>query len=188
MAIWKPGMNVAQISWHLSYGGGEECLGFPNLWSGQKPLLNWYLTPCGEFRWSPEGTVSQIHSSHLHAGAPGFFADLLRSVQMVKIEWSVESNGKLPSKTAAWIPGFCCGRPAFEHNCGFGSWVYSEGPSLGQSTRMNVLRLRKNPAKNLKREIDLTGDWIRARCVRNNDVTPRPQRWSRILIIRTQTQ
>ena len=42
---------------------------------------------CGEFRWSPEeGPVSQIHSPHLHVGAPGIFSDLLRSVQMLKRE------------------------------------------------------------------------------------------------------
>ena len=31
------------------------------------------IYPCGEFRWSPEGPVSQIHSPHLHVGAPGIF-------------------------------------------------------------------------------------------------------------------
>ena len=66
---------------------------------------------CGEFRWSLEGPVSQIHSPHLHVGAPGIFSDLLRSVQILKTEWGVESNGKLPhlsipSKTAARVPDF----------------------------------------------------------------------------------
>ena len=66
---------------------------------------------CGEFRWSPEGPVSQIHSPHLHVGAPGIFSDVLRSVQMLKREWGADSNGKLPhlfipSKTAAWVPEF----------------------------------------------------------------------------------
>ena len=46
----------------------------------------------GEVR---RGPVSQIHSPHLHAGAPGIFSDLLRSVQMLKREWGAESNGKL---------------------------------------------------------------------------------------------
>ena len=41
-----------------------------------------------------------------------------------------------------------------------------------------VLQLRENLGKNLNREIDPTGDRTRARCVRNNDVTPRPQRRS----------
>ena len=31
------------------------------------------IKPCGEFRWSQEGPVSQIHSPHLHVGAPGIF-------------------------------------------------------------------------------------------------------------------
>ena len=69
------------------------------------------FSPCGEFRRSPEGPVSQIHSPHLHAGAPGIFSDLLRSVQMLKREWGAESNGKLPHlfilrKTATLITAF----------------------------------------------------------------------------------
>ena len=66
---------------------------------------------CGEFRWSPEGPVSQIHSPHLHVGAPGIFSEFVRTVQMRKREWGAESNGKLPhlmtpGKTAALIPEF----------------------------------------------------------------------------------
>ena len=89
---------------------GEGWLGFPYLWNGQKPWWNRYLT-CGEFWWSPEGPVSQIHSPHLHVGAPGTFSDLLMSVRMLKRKWGAESNGKLPylsipSKTAACVPEF----------------------------------------------------------------------------------
>ena len=56
----------------------------------------------------PDDPVSQIHSPHLHVGAPGIFSELLRSVQMLKREWGAESNGKLPhpSKTAALVPEF----------------------------------------------------------------------------------
>ena len=69
------------------------------------------FNPCGEFRWSPEGPVSQIHSPHLLADAPGIFSDLLRSVQMLKRQWDAESNGKLPhlfilSKTSTLVPEF----------------------------------------------------------------------------------
>ena len=76
------------------------------IWS--KTLMELIFNRCGEFRWSPEGPINQIHSLHLHAGAPGIFSDLLRSVQMLKREWGVESNGKLPhlsipSKTVAWV-------------------------------------------------------------------------------------
>ena len=55
------------------------------------------FNPCGEFRWSPESPVSQIHSPHLHAGAPVIFSDLLRSVKMLWREWSW---GKQPEATA----------------------------------------------------------------------------------------
>ena len=48
--------------------------------------------PCGEFRWSPEGQVSQIHSHHLLVGAPGNFSDLLRSVQMLRRESGVRKS------------------------------------------------------------------------------------------------
>ena len=78
------------------------------IWS--KFLMELIFNPCGEFQWGMEGPVSQIHF-HLQAGASGIFSDLLRSVQMVKREWDVESNGKLPqllipSKTATLFPEF----------------------------------------------------------------------------------
>ena len=50
---------------------------------------------CGEFRWSPEGPVSQIHYPHLHLGVPGIFSVILMSVPMLKRECGAESNGKL---------------------------------------------------------------------------------------------
>ena len=70
-----------------------------------KTLTKLILNPCGKFRWSPEGPVSQIHSPHLLVGAPGIFSDLLRFIEMLKREWGAERNGKLPylfilSKTA----------------------------------------------------------------------------------------
>ena len=61
-----------------------------------KTLMEQVFNPCGEFRWSPEGPVSQIHSPHLRAGAHGIFSDLLRSVQMLKRDWGAESKGNLP--------------------------------------------------------------------------------------------
>ena len=70
-----------------------------------EPIFN----PCGEFGWSSVGPVCQIHSPHLRTEGPGIFLDLLKSVQMLKREWGVESNGKLPhlripSNTAALVP------------------------------------------------------------------------------------
>ena len=74
-----------------------------------KTLMELIFNSYGGFRRNPEGPVSQIHSPHLHVGASGTFSDLLMSVQILKREWSAESNGKLPqllipSKTATLVP------------------------------------------------------------------------------------
>ena len=60
-----------------------------------KTLVEMIFNPRGELRCNPEAPVSRIQS-HLNAGAPGIFSDLLKSVQMLKREWGTESNGKLP--------------------------------------------------------------------------------------------
>ena len=44
------------------------------IWS--ETLMELIFNPSGEFRWSPEGPVSQIHSPHLLVGAPGIFSNL----------------------------------------------------------------------------------------------------------------
>ena len=66
------------------------------------------FNPCGEFWWSADGSVSQIHSLHLHVGALGMFSGVLRSVQM---RVGCESNRKLPHlflpcKTETLLPQF----------------------------------------------------------------------------------
>ena len=79
------------------------------IWSKthMEPVFN----PCGEFCWSPEGPVSQIHSPHLHVGAPGIFSDLLRSVLMLNREsgaWKATGSyrtNSIPGKTATLVPG-----------------------------------------------------------------------------------
>ena len=99
------------------------------IWS--KTLMELIFNPCGEFRWSPEGPVSQIHSNHLQAGAPETFSDILMSVQMLKRE---RGSLKQREATAPIHSSVCGGRPAFEQNCNLGSWICSEGPALVKST------------------------------------------------------
>ena len=91
---------------------GRRLIGISGSPIWTKTLMELIFNPWGEFRWSPEGlVVSQIHSPHLHVGAPGNFSDILRSVQMLERDWGSESNGKLPHlfiprKTATLVPAF----------------------------------------------------------------------------------
>ena len=128
------------------------------MWS--KTLVELIFNPCGEFRWSSEGPVSQVHSPHLYDGAPGIFSDLLRSIQMLKREWSAESNGKLPnlfnlSKTATLVPEFAVqdlpfGRaadlvPEFEVkdlSLGRTLWWWYDGMILFNDGHAGLLHLR----------------------------------------------
>ena len=95
----------------LCLNWGRRLIGVSGSLIWSKTLMELIFNPCGEFRWSPEGPVSQIHSPHLHVGASGIFSDLLRSVQMLTREWGAKSNRNLPhlfipDKTAALIPEF----------------------------------------------------------------------------------
>ena len=73
-----------------------------------KTVMELIFNPYGEFQRSPE---AQLAKSSPPQWGPGIFSDLLRSVQMIKREWGVESNGKLlhlfiPSKTAPLVTVF----------------------------------------------------------------------------------
>ena len=74
--------------------GGQRVIGIPGSLIWNETLTELIFNSCGEFRWSQEGPVSQIHSPHLLVGVPGIFSDLLRSVQMLKRELGAESKGK----------------------------------------------------------------------------------------------
>ena len=90
------------------YIWGRRVIGISGSLIWSEPWWNWFFNPCGEFRWSPEDPVSQIHCPHLHVGAPGNFSDLLRSVHMLKREWGAKSNRELPhlSIHSKMQPGF----------------------------------------------------------------------------------
>ena len=80
----------------LYFSWGRRVIGISGSLIWSETLVELIFSPCDEFRWSPEGPVSQIHSPHLLFGAPGIFSDLSWFVQMQKREWGAESNGKLP--------------------------------------------------------------------------------------------
>ena len=73
---------------------GRRVIGISGSLIWLKTLTELIFSPCGEFWWSLEGSVSQIHSPHLHIGAPGIFSDLSRSVQMLKGEWGCRKQRK----------------------------------------------------------------------------------------------
>ena len=102
---------ICQFIGGLGNSESERLIGISGSLIWSKTLMEVIFNLCGEFRWSPECPVSQIHSPHLHVGAHGIFSDLLRFVQMLKREWDAENNGKLlhlsiSSKTAAQVPEF----------------------------------------------------------------------------------
>ena len=90
-------IKLPQLASTLSNCGYSTLL-IPNLWaiysrvdSTGCSIIFYLLRTLG---LSPEGPVSQIHSPHLHVGAPGIFSDPLRSDAVER--WGAESNGKLP--------------------------------------------------------------------------------------------
>ena len=97
------------------------------IWS--KTLMELRFNHCGEFRRSPEGPVSQIHSPHLYVGAPGIFPDILREATapfqcLVKLQ---------PWFLSLWW------KNCLPHNCNLGSCACNEGPALGQITVMMMI-------------------------------------------------
>ena len=110
------------------------------IWS--KTLMELIFNPCDEFRCSLEGPVSQIHSPHIHAGAPGNFSDLLRSVQMLKrVGCGKQRETSAPFQSLHKLqPWFVSLRwkICLQQNCSLGSCAWSEGPALGQNTHDDV--------------------------------------------------
>ena len=69
-------------------GRCEGWLGFPDLWSGQKPWWKLYLISVKSGEPSEPNPLSSPH-----VGAPGIFSDLSRSVGMIKGVWVRKATG-----------------------------------------------------------------------------------------------
>ena len=83
----------AKNLWTFASLLGRRVIGISGSLIWSKTLTDLIFNPCGEFRWSPENPVSQIHSLHLLVGAPGIFLNLWRFVQMLKREWDAKTTG-----------------------------------------------------------------------------------------------
>ena len=109
------------------------------IWS--KTLMELTFNPCGESQRSPEGSVSQIHSPHIHVGDPGIFSELLRSVQMLKREWGAESKREATAPIQSlvelqlWFLSLRW-KTYLRQNCSLGFCACSEGPALEKNTLM----------------------------------------------------
>ena len=158
------------INWYYLFNDsrvthwGRRVIGISGSLIWSKTLMELIFNPCGEFRWTPEGQVSQIYSPHLLVGAPGIFSDLLRFVQMLKREWGAESNGKLPHlfipsrflslqrKTCLWaeLQPQCLSLqwrtcPWAEHWWWWRWWTHPRPETVAFGKRMNM----KCPGKNM---------------------------------------
>ena len=116
--------------------GGEGWLGFPDLWSGQKPWWNWYLTPVVNFG---EVRRAQLTKSILLTSSLVPW-DIFRSFKVCSDAEATGSHRTYSSlvklrprflslqwKTCLWAELKPC------------AWVCSERPALGQNTMMMMM-------------------------------------------------
>ena len=137
--------------------GGEGWFGFPNIWSGQKSLWKWYLTPVVNFG---EVRRAQLAKStpHLHVGAPGSFRSFkVCSDAEVRVGCGKQPPYSIPGKTAALVPEFevedvpsaelepwfliLWWKTFLPQSCSLYSCDCSEGPALGQNTLMMMMMM-----------------------------------------------
>ena len=122
--------------------GGRRVIGISGFLIWSKTLMKLIFNPCDEFRLSPNCSQPNPLSS-LPRWCPSNLFRFLRSVQILKKEWGVESNGKLPhlfipGKAATLVPVFAV-EDQPRQNCSLGFCACSEVPALGQNTLMVIL-------------------------------------------------
>ena len=116
--------------------GGKGWLGFPDLWSGQKPRWNWYLTSVvnfGEVRGAQLAKFTRPTFTLLPLGS----FQILRSVQMLKSGVRKATGSYRTYLSLVKLqPGFLSLRwkTCLWQNCSLGSCTCSEVPALGQNT------------------------------------------------------
>ena len=119
-------------------GGGEGWLGFPDLWSGQKPRWNWCLTPVanfGEVRRAQLAKSALLTSSLVPLGS--FRSFRVCSDAKERVGWGKQREATAPIKSIVkqqpWFLSLRW-RTCLRQNCILGFSACSEGPAFGQST------------------------------------------------------
>ena len=103
------------------------------IWS--KTLMELIFNPCGEFRWSPEGPVSQIHSPRL----PGIFSD-------AKVGCGKQREATAPIQSLVKLHPFFLSlrwNTCLWQTYNLGSCTCSERPNVGQNTMMMMMTLNR---------------------------------------------
>ena len=129
---------ISDLSLTIQYRG-RRVIGISGSLIWSKTLMELIFNPCGEFRWSAEGPVSQIHSPHLHM-CPW---DLFRTFKVCsdtkeKVECGKQREATAPIhslvKLQAWLS--LRWKTCLRKNYSLGSCACSEGPALRQNTLM----------------------------------------------------
>ena len=108
------------------------------LWSGQKPLWNWYFTPMlnyGEVRGAQLANSSLLTSTFVPLGSFQIFQGLFRCWRVSGMRKATGSCRTYSSQVKLQ-PWFLTLRwnTCLWQNCSLGSSVCSKGPALGQNT------------------------------------------------------
>ena len=130
MILVQREQNKKKHPFEWIYIWGEGWLGFPDLWSGQKPWWNWCLTPVANFG---EVRRAQLAKStpHLLVGASGIFSDAKERVGCGKQREATAPNKSLV-KLQPWFLSLRW-KTCLRQNCSLGFSGCSEGPAFGQN-------------------------------------------------------
>ena len=129
--------------------GAEGWLGFPNLWFGQKPCWNWYLTSVVNFGEVKRASLCHIHSPSPPSWCPG---DIFRSFKVCQVlererervgcRKQCEATSPIQSlvKLQPWFLSLRL-KICLRQICSLGSCDRSEGPAIGQNTLMMMTHI-----------------------------------------------
>ena len=126
------GQNTCYWIW------GRRVIGISGSLIWSETLMKLIFNPFGEFRWSLEGPVSQIHSTHLLVGAPGIFQIFkVCSDAKERVGCGKQREATAPIKSLVKLqPWFLSLRwkTCLRQNCSLGFSACTEGPAFEQNT------------------------------------------------------